>query len=72
VPRLPVLRSRQVLAALERAGFYVVRQRGSHLQLKKGNLLVTVPIHGGDLRPETLRSILRQAKMTVQELHKYL
>ncbi|HXX21853.1 MAG TPA: type II toxin-antitoxin system HicA family toxin [Terriglobia bacterium] len=26
-----------------------MRQKGSHLQLKRGNLLVTVPIHSADL-----------------------
>jgi predicted RNA binding protein YcfA (HicA-like mRNA interferase family) len=56
-----------VVAALERAGFYQVRQRGSHLQLKKGNLLVTVPMHAGDLKPGTLRSIIRQSRMSVDE-----
>jgi predicted RNA binding protein YcfA (HicA-like mRNA interferase family) len=53
--------------ALEKAGFYQVRQRGSHLQLKRGNLLVTVPMHGGDINPGTLRSIIRQSRMTVEE-----
>lgn len=68
MPKLPVVTARQLLRALEKAGFYQVRQRGSHVQLKKGNLLVTVPIHGGDLTPGTLHSILRQARLTVEEL----
>lgn len=67
MPKLPSLKPRQVVAALERAGFYQVRQRGSHLQLKKGNLLVTVPMHAGDLKPGTLRSIIRQSRMSVDE-----
>ena len=67
MPKLPPLKPRQVVRALEKAGFYQVRQRGSHLQLKKGNLLVTVPMHAGDLNPATLRSIVRQAQMTVDE-----
>ncbi len=68
MPKLPVVKPREVVAALEKAGFYQVRQHGSHLQLKRGNLLVTVPMHGGDLTPATLRSILRQAQMSVEEL----
>jgi predicted RNA binding protein YcfA (HicA-like mRNA interferase family) len=72
MPRLPALRPRQVIAALQRAGFTVVRQRGSHVQLKRGNLLVTVPVHSGDLRAEVFRSILRQAKMEYSELARYL
>jgi predicted RNA binding protein YcfA (HicA-like mRNA interferase family) len=68
MPKLPVLRPRQVIAALEKAGFRQVRQRGSHIQFKRGNLLVTLPNHPGDLNPQVLRSILRQAQMTVEEL----
>ena len=65
--KLPVLRPRQVLAALEKGGFRQVRQHGSHVQLKRGNLLVTVPVHPGDLNPLVLKSILRQAQMTEEE-----
>jgi len=67
MPKLPVLRPRQVIAALEKAGFRQVRQRGSHIQFKRGNLLVTVPNHPGDLNPQVLRSILRQAQMVAEE-----
>ena len=67
MPKLPTLKPRQVVAALEKVGFYRVRQRGSHLQLKKGNLLVTVPMHARDLNPGTLRSIIRQARLRVDE-----
>lgn len=72
MPKLPVLRPKEVARALERAGFVLVRQRGSHAQFKKGNLLVTVPMHVDDIAPGTLRSILRQAKMTMDELKKHL
>ena len=67
MPKLPALRAREVIRLLEGVGFYEVRQRGSHLQLKRGNLLVTIPVHSGDLNPSTLRSIIRQAGMTVDE-----
>ena len=67
MPSLPAVKPREVVRALERAGFYLVRQRGSHAQYKRGNLLVTVPMHSRDLNPVTLRSILRQAKITVDE-----
>jgi predicted RNA binding protein YcfA (HicA-like mRNA interferase family) len=66
-PKLPALKAREVIRLLESVGFYEVRQRGSHLQLKRGNLLVTVPVHSGDLNPGTLHSIIRQAGMTVDE-----
>jgi predicted RNA binding protein YcfA (HicA-like mRNA interferase family) len=36
--------------------------------MKKGNLLVTIPVHPGDINPGTLRSILRQAKLDTDKL----
>ncbi len=67
MPELPILKSRQIIAALEKAGFRQVRQKGSHIQFKRGNLLVTVPSHPGDLNPQVLKSIIRQAQMTPEE-----
>ena len=72
MPKLPVLKPRQVMAALEKAGFHQVRQKGSHVQLKRGNLLVTVPNHAGDLNPNVLKSILRQAQMGAEEFESLL
>lgn len=72
MPSLPAVKSKEVVHVLERAGFYLVRQRGSHAQYKRGNLLVTVPMHTSDLNPVTLRSILRQARMSVEEFLKLL
>ena len=69
---LPQTRPKKLIAALKQMGFYEVRQKGSHLQLKRGNLLVTVPIHSGELEPAVLRSILRQAHLKVEELKEYL
>lgn len=68
MPKPPQLKAKQVLKALQKLGFHVARQKGSHAQLKKGNLLATVPVHAGDLNPETLKSILRQAKVALDEL----
>jgi len=67
MPKLPILKSRQVIIALEKAGFRQVRQKGSHIQFKRGNLLVTVPNHPGDLNLQVLKSIIRQAQMTPEE-----
>ncbi len=72
MPKLPVLKPRKVIAALEKAGFRQVRQKGSHIQFKRGNLLVTVPNHPGDLNPNVLKSILRQAQMSAEEFEALL
>ena len=72
MPKIPVVRSKEAVRALEKAGFIHIRQKGSHLQMKRGNLLVTIPLHTLDLSTETLRSILRQAKLTVEEFRAFL
>lgn len=68
MPKFPAIKSKQLIKALKNAGFYEVRSKGSHLQLKKGNLLVTVPLHNTELKIETLKSILRQSKLTASEI----
>lgn len=72
MPNLRVLKPREIISALQKAGFRQVRQKGSHIQFKRGNLLVTVPSHPGDLNPQVLKSILRQAQMSAAELENLL
>ena len=69
-PKLPVVSGRQVIRVLERLGYQVVRQRGSHIRLRDESdpehLPVTVPDHR-TLKPGLLRQILRDANLTVDE-----
>jgi predicted RNA binding protein YcfA (HicA-like mRNA interferase family) len=68
--RLPVVTAREAIRALERAGFVVSRQSGSHCRLIHSadpTRKVTMPVHGGDLKRGTLRTIIAQAGMTVAE-----
>lgn len=68
--RLPALTPRTVMRALERAGFLVHHTTGSHYALRhpaRPQLRVVVPYHNRDLKRSTLRSIIRQSGMTVEE-----
>ena len=68
--RLPVLKPREVLRALERGGFVVHRVTGSHYILKhsdRPNLRVTLPFHRTDLKRRTLESIVEQAGFSAEE-----
>jgi len=48
MPALPTLKAGQVIRVLEKAGFEVARQRGSHVRLKHADgRVVTVPVHAG-------------------------
>jgi predicted RNA binding protein YcfA (HicA-like mRNA interferase family) len=74
--RLPVVDGRRVAKALRQAGFVVDRIVGSHhIMTVPGNpaRTVTVPVHGSkDLKPGTLRSIIRQAGFTPEEFSNLL
>ncbi len=67
--RLPSLRPRQVIAALERAGFAVARIAGSHYQMfnEQSRRYVTVPHHNRDLPKGTLAAIIQQAGLSRDE-----
>jgi len=68
--RLPALTAREVIRALERAGFQETRTSGSHCRLVHTGdpaRKVTIPIHSGDLKRGTLRAIIAQAGFTVDE-----
>jgi predicted RNA binding protein YcfA (HicA-like mRNA interferase family) len=69
-PALPVVKARACLQALERAGFYIHHSTGSYARLfhrVKRELRVTIPMHNKDLPQPVLKSILRQAELTVEE-----
>jgi predicted RNA binding protein YcfA (HicA-like mRNA interferase family) len=64
-----------VVRALRRTGWVVVRQRGSHIRLQKTTreetLKIIVPAHR-PIKGSTLSHILKQARLTVEELNKLL
>ncbi len=73
--RLPALTVAKVIRALQKAGFYIHRQTGSHAQLKndaKPGLRITVPRHSRDLPVSIVHSIIKQAGITVEEFRALL
>jgi len=69
VVKLPVLSGRELIELLKKAGFQVVRQKGSHVSLQKENYHTVVPLHD-DLSPGTLLSILKQCGLSKEDLEK--
>jgi predicted RNA binding protein YcfA (HicA-like mRNA interferase family) len=67
--RLPSLKPRQIVSALERCGFTVIRVTGSHYQLfnERTRRHTTVPYHNRDLPRGTVGAILRQAGIMREE-----
>ena len=71
MPKLPVLTPKELIRALEQAGFVRWRQKGSHLTLyrERDRKVLTIPIHFGRTIPKgTLHAILKQAGLSVEEL----
>jgi len=62
MPRIPALDGRKLMALLRRHGFVVVSQRGSHVKLRKAEVVLVVPVHGSrSLKRPTLLGILEDA-----------
>ena len=73
MPKLPVLSAKRVIKALERMGFEIVRQSGSHIHLwnDERRILVTVPNHK-ELAKGTLNGIIKQSKMDRDDFLSYV
>jgi len=72
--KLPRMTAEEVIKVLERKGFWLVRQSGSHKIYKnEEGKRVTVPYHSGKtIHPKILKSILRDAGLTLEQLKEML
>ncbi len=70
---LPTVSGRAAVAAFKRAGFEVERQTGSHIILVKSGAVLTlsVPNHR-ELKPGTLRALIRKSGLSVTEFTELL
>jgi predicted RNA binding protein YcfA (HicA-like mRNA interferase family) len=71
--KLPVVSGDVARAAFERAGWTFQRQSGSHMILTKEGHIVTlsIPRHR-QLAPGTIRRLIRDAGMSVDEFHAFI
>ena len=79
MPKLPRVKASKAIQALERLGFTKVSQKGSHIKMRKQlndenktKLSCVVPLHNKTLAVGTLKSILNQADVSVEEFIKNL
>ena len=66
MPKLPRVSGAEVVRALERMGFAVARQRGSHIVMRRGSSGCVVPNHR-ELKTGTLAGVLKQAGVSAEE-----
>lgn len=70
MPKPPSIRARAVVRVVESIGFVFDRQRGSHAVFYRARdqRRVVIPMHGSkDLKPGTLRGIINDMGLTVEE-----
>jgi len=65
--KLPVLSGRDLIDILKNLGFVVVRQKGSHVSLQKGQHKTVVPLHD-DLAKGTILGVLKQCGLTKADI----
>ncbi len=74
MPKLPVVKSRELIRVLEKLGFRHYHQVGSHAQFKNSDgIKITVPIHGGkEIGKKTVHGILADINLSVEEFIRLL
>lgn len=66
MPKLPRVSGAEIVRALERLGFVVLRQRGSHIILRRDSTGCVVPNHR-EIKIGTLIGVLKQAGISAEE-----
>ena len=66
--KLKNIKSKEVLKILQKQGFEIKRQSGTHVILRKENKTVVVPVHREIMPIGTLKSIEKQAGVDFREL----
>jgi predicted RNA binding protein YcfA (HicA-like mRNA interferase family) len=74
MPKLPLITGTKLISILEKKGFVIQRQKGSHVRLKDSQeRVVTIPVHGHQpLGKGLLLKILRDAELSKEDLIKLL
>jgi predicted RNA binding protein YcfA (HicA-like mRNA interferase family) len=69
--KIPRVSADKVIRVLERTGFAMVRQSGSHKIYKnKEGVRVTIPYHSGKMiHPKIIKNILNDANLTIEEFN---
>jgi len=72
MPKLPILSAKELVKIFEKVGYFIVRQKGSHIRMRHENMdPITIPNHkiiGRGL----LKKILRDSKISVDDLIKLM
>jgi len=71
MPKFPGLCGSDIIKALQKLGFNVIRQTGSHIALKRNGIGCVVPNHK-EVKVGTVNGLLRQAGISAKEFESAL
>ena len=66
MPKLPRISGKECIRALEKLGFHQIRQKGSHVVMRKEFSGCVIPLHK-EIKVGTLAGILKQASVAPEE-----
>lgn len=72
MPKLPNLSGKEVIKKLEKIGYQIIRQKGSHVRLRNNDFSrksITVPLHP-EIKPGLLHRIIKDAEISLEEFIK--
>jgi predicted RNA binding protein YcfA (HicA-like mRNA interferase family) len=74
LPKIPPISPNKLVKILEKEGFKVIRQKGSHvIMINSRKTRIVIPVHPGkDIKPGLIRAILREAGISREKFLKLL
>jgi predicted RNA binding protein YcfA (HicA-like mRNA interferase family) len=74
MPKLPVIKARELIRVLNQLGFFKYHQVGSHAQFKNAHgQRITIPVHSGkDIGKKTLKGILNDLNISAEQFARLL
>jgi len=74
LPKIPPLNPRKLIKILEKKGFQVIRQKGSHvIMMNTRKTRIVIPVHPGkDIKPGLIRAIIREAGISREKFLQFL
>ncbi len=72
--KLPIVSGERIVKTLKKAGFQLIRQKGSHVYLKHSDGRATVvPVHKGkDIDRGLLKKILKDTELSIEKFNRLL
>ena len=69
--KLPSVSGKKTIRSLNKMGFIIIRQRGTHVFMQREETSITVPLHN-PIKKSTLKSVLNQAGVSLEEFLEHL